>query len=123
MFNLTPWKRSQAERGEITRGGFGPLARFRDEMDALFNQFFGPSNALKRLERIRDFLDSLHEPLCQVLFIGVQLQAADLADYERNVAAASAQLARSTFDMAWSRGREMAMEQAIAYALHQPVQV
>ena len=36
MFNQTPWKRSQAERGEMTRGGFGPLARFRDEMDALF---------------------------------------------------------------------------------------
>jgi HSP20 family protein len=41
MFNLTPWKRSQPERGEMTRGGFGTLARFRDEMDGLFNQFFG----------------------------------------------------------------------------------
>ncbi len=42
MFNLTPWKRSQPERGgELTRGNSHPLARFRDEMDALFNQFFG----------------------------------------------------------------------------------
>ena len=38
MFNLTPWKRNNAQRGdELTH----PLARFRDEMDSLFNQFFG----------------------------------------------------------------------------------
>jgi len=42
MFNLTPWRRNQSERGgELTRGNSHPLTRFRDEMDALFNQFFG----------------------------------------------------------------------------------
>ena len=41
MFNLTPWRRDHPERGEFTRGNAHPLARFRDEMDALFNQFFG----------------------------------------------------------------------------------
>jgi len=42
MFNLTPWKRQNAQRGdELTQGGVHPLARFRDEMDTLFNQFFG----------------------------------------------------------------------------------
>src|SRR5260370_7548000 len=41
MFNLTPWRRNHPERGEFTRGNAHPLARFRDEMDALFNQFFG----------------------------------------------------------------------------------
>jgi HSP20 family protein len=38
MFNLTPWKRQNAQRG----AEFGhPMTRFRDEMDSLFNQFFG----------------------------------------------------------------------------------
>ena len=42
MFNLTPWKRHNVQRGdEMTGGGVHPLARFRDEMDGLFNQFFG----------------------------------------------------------------------------------
>ena len=42
MFNLTPWKRQNAQRGdELTQGGVHPLARFRDEMDGLFSQFFG----------------------------------------------------------------------------------
>ncbi len=49
MFNLTPWKRNQPERGELTRGTSHPLTRFRDEMDALFNQFFG--NWPETLER------------------------------------------------------------------------
>ena len=38
MFNLTPWKRQNAQRGDEV---VHPLARFRDEMDSLFNQFFG----------------------------------------------------------------------------------
>jgi HSP20 family protein len=41
MFNLTPWRRNQPDRGELTRGNANPLARLRDEMDALFGQFFG----------------------------------------------------------------------------------
>ena len=42
MFNLTPWKRHNAQRGdEMTGGTVHPLARFRDEMDGLFSQFFG----------------------------------------------------------------------------------
>ncbi len=48
MSNLTPWKRSQAQRGDgLTRAH--PLARLRDEMDTLFNQFFG--NLPEALER------------------------------------------------------------------------
>jgi HSP20 family protein len=48
MFNLTPWKNNH-ERGEMTRGNSFPLSRLRDEMDALFGQFFG--NWPEALER------------------------------------------------------------------------
>ena len=37
MFNLTPWRRDHPERGEFTRVNAHPLARFRDEMDALLD--------------------------------------------------------------------------------------
>ena len=38
MFNLTPWRRQNTQRGdELTH----PLARFRDETQSLFKQFFG----------------------------------------------------------------------------------
>jgi HSP20 family protein len=50
MFNLTPWKRSQPQRGDgLSSASSHPLARFRDEMDSLFNQFFG--NWPEALER------------------------------------------------------------------------
>jgi HSP20 family protein len=50
MFNLTPWKSTHPQReGEQTRGTSHTLARFRDEMDAMFNQFFG--NWPEALER------------------------------------------------------------------------
>ncbi len=42
---------------------------------------------------------------------------ADRAEYDRNVAAARAQLDESTFNAAWAEGRAMTLEQAIAYAL------
>ena len=38
MFNLTPWKSRSPQRGGEQAH---PLARFRDEMDAMFSQFFG----------------------------------------------------------------------------------
>jgi tetratricopeptide (TPR) repeat protein len=45
----------------------------------------------------------------------------DRADYERAVAAARAHLDAVTFDTAWSVGRAMTVEQAIAYALDEEV--
>jgi hypothetical protein len=39
------------------------------------------------------------------------------AEYERNVAAARAQLGEEAFAAAWAAGRAMTVEQAIAYAL------
>jgi HSP20 family protein len=38
MFNPTPWKRQNTQRGDEPTH---PLARFRDEMHWMFNQFFG----------------------------------------------------------------------------------
>ena len=42
---------------------------------------------------------------------------ADRAEYDRDVAAARAQLDEATFAAAWAEGRAMTMEQAMAYAL------
>jgi tetratricopeptide (TPR) repeat protein len=50
---------------------------------------------------------------------GVPLPAAYRAGYERDVAAARAQLDEATFAAAWAAGRAMSLEQAIAYALSQ----
>jgi predicted ATPase/DNA-binding SARP family transcriptional activator len=56
--------------------------------------------------------------------IEAPLQGADLfswyverTDYERNVAAARAQLDEATFDAVWTEGHAMTMERAIEYAL------
>jgi len=49
--------------------------------------------------------------------IGTPLQAADLTDYERNLAAARAHLTEPRFTAALREGRTMTPEQAIAYAL------
>jgi predicted ATPase/DNA-binding XRE family transcriptional regulator len=49
--------------------------------------------------------------------IGASLQAADLADYERNLAAVRSQLTERKFAAARQEGRAMTPEQAIAYAL------
>ena len=56
MFNLMPWKKRDngggisVQRAEPSRQDFGlqPLARFRDEMDALWNQFIGSSGLAPR---------------------------------------------------------------------------
>lgn len=44
MFHLTPW--TKKERNVPTVGGDYPLARMRDEFEALFNRFFGTLPAL-----------------------------------------------------------------------------
>jgi hypothetical protein len=49
--------------------------------------------------------------------IGAPLQAADLADYERNLAAVRSRLTERRFTAARQDGHAMASEQAIAYAL------
>ena len=49
--------------------------------------------------------------------IGFLLEAADRAEFERNLASARAQLDEAAFAAAWEKGRAMAIEQAIAYAL------
>jgi hypothetical protein len=49
--------------------------------------------------------------------IALPLQPPDRAEHDRIVAAARAQLDKSTFAAAWAEGRSMTLEQAIAYAL------
>jgi len=47
MFNLIPWKRKRKEEngGEIATRESNPMARFREEVDSLFDRFFrdGPN--------------------------------------------------------------------------------
>jgi predicted ATPase/DNA-binding CsgD family transcriptional regulator len=54
--------------------------------------------------------------------MGMALSALDLAasGYERDLAAVRAELGEAPFEAAWARGREMSLEQAIAYALQEP---
>ncbi|MGI9149588.1 MAG: ATP-binding protein [Chloroflexota bacterium] len=47
---------------------------------------------------------------------GMAVAASNLADYERNVSAGRTRLGRAAFAAAWSAGRAMAADQAIAYA-------
>ncbi len=49
--------------------------------------------------------------------IGYPIPPADLSDYKHNVASARAALGEQIFAAAWSEGRAMIMDQAIAYAL------
>jgi non-specific serine/threonine protein kinase len=49
--------------------------------------------------------------------MGLCLQAGDQFEIERYVAAAREQLDRATFEAAWSEGRAMSLEEAVAYAL------
>jgi tetratricopeptide (TPR) repeat protein len=49
---------------------------------------------------------------------GSRLDPFDRMDYDRNVAATREQLDPSTFAEAWSLGRAMPMDEALAYALH-----
>jgi len=48
---------------------------------------------------------------------GTLLQAADLSDYERNVASARAQLGETAFKAAWAIGRTTPVQEAIANAM------
>ena len=49
--------------------------------------------------------------------LGAPLPPAERPDYERNLAAARAQLDEVTWQTAWAEGQAMTQEQAIAYAL------
>jgi len=49
--------------------------------------------------------------------VGAPLPPADRARYERYVAAVRAGLDEETFESTWAQGREMPLEQAMAYAL------
>jgi predicted ATPase/DNA-binding XRE family transcriptional regulator len=49
--------------------------------------------------------------------IGALAAPLDQTDYDRHVAAARAQLAEAAFDTAWTEGRSLTFEQAVAYAL------
>jgi predicted ATPase/DNA-binding SARP family transcriptional activator len=57
------------------------------------------------------------EALCETL--GRTLPLAIAAEYERTVAAAHSALSAEVFAAAWKEGRQMTMEQAVAYALKQ----
>ncbi|MFQ5796017.1 MAG: BTAD domain-containing putative transcriptional regulator [Candidatus Bipolaricaulia bacterium] len=56
--------------------------------------------------------------------IGFPLMPPDrtLLDYDRNVAAVRAELSEDAFEAAWTEGRAMTLEQAIAYALEEAAQ-
>ncbi|HSH83356.1 MAG TPA: tetratricopeptide repeat protein, partial [Herpetosiphonaceae bacterium] len=49
--------------------------------------------------------------------MGTPIPAFERADYERNLAAARAQLDEATWETAWAEGRAMSLERVIAYAL------
>jgi hypothetical protein len=49
--------------------------------------------------------------------MGGVLDSVDRALFERNMAAAYAQLGEEKFGKAWTEGRAMSMEQAVDYAL------
>ena len=49
--------------------------------------------------------------------IGVSLEADDRIPYEHGVASARARLGEESFNRAWSEGKALTMEQAIACAL------
>jgi ATP/maltotriose-dependent transcriptional regulator MalT len=50
--------------------------------------------------------------------IGAFLMLADKVEVDRNIAAIRAQLDDATFQKAWAEGREMTLDQAVDYALH-----
>ena len=52
--------------------------------------------------------------------IGSPMMPVDRPEYERDVAAARAQLDASAFVATWAEGRTLALEQAVAYALEEP---
>jgi predicted ATPase/DNA-binding CsgD family transcriptional regulator len=54
--------------------------------------------------------------------VGIPLPPVNHADYERDVAAVRAQLDEATFAAAWAAGGALSLEQAIAEALHVPVE-
>jgi predicted ATPase/DNA-binding SARP family transcriptional activator len=54
---------------------------------------------------------------CQLAFLGVRLDYADHAEYERNLAAVRIQMEDDEFENVWAEGRAMTLEQAIEYAL------
>ncbi|HVP13050.1 MAG TPA: Hsp20/alpha crystallin family protein, partial [Phycisphaerae bacterium] len=49
--NLIPWKQKREERTEEA-GTWAPLARFRSEMDNLFDRFFGETWGTSMLESL-----------------------------------------------------------------------
>jgi hypothetical protein len=53
--------------------------------------------------------------------IGAPLPPNEHPEYERMVAAARARLGEDAFAAAWARGRTISLEQAIAFALEEPL--
>ena len=54
--------------------------------------------------------------------MGFGVQSSDLLEIERNVAATREQLDKVAFEAAWSDGRAMSLEQAIAFALEEEIE-
>jgi predicted ATPase/class 3 adenylate cyclase len=76
----------------------------------------GAEKEIERAARLFGAAEAIREDM------GALTYAAELADYERNLAAARAQLGgdpakEAAWDGAWQEGRAMSIEQAIAYAL------
>jgi hypothetical protein len=67
----------------------------------------GAESAARLLAATRALLES----------IGVRLENVYLSEYERTLAAVREELGELAFAAAWERGRSMAVEQAIAYAM------
>jgi len=55
--------------------------------------------------------------------VGAPMSPSNVADYERSVAAARAELDQATFEAAWAEGRMMPLEAAIELALEAPLPV
>jgi hypothetical protein len=68
---------------------------------------------MRRSARLCGAVANLREAL------GPLLEAGLLAEHDRDVAAVQAELGQSVFSEAWSQGKTMALEEIIAYALHQ----
>jgi hypothetical protein len=77
--------------------GFGALARAQEQPESAV-RLYGASNVLRES-------------------IGIHLPPNEREEVERDLAALRATLGEAAFDSAWSAGRALTWEQAIAYAL------
>ncbi|HEX6606869.1 MAG TPA: tetratricopeptide repeat protein, partial [Chloroflexia bacterium] len=76
----------------------------------------GAMGQLARAARLYGAVDALHSA------IGFTLQGVNRVEHERNLAAARAQLDAANWAASYSAGQAMALDEAVAYALEEPVE-